>query len=239
MKTDKAIFCALLTALISASAFAQSATVTSVNAVGYVKVELEKKQLYQLTLPFEGMGANDMVPTNIFKDLPNGTIVYIWDPAQQRYNNELSVSKSFAGWNPASGATNSLAGKSFWLRVGDSTVTNKWSVYFMGEVPTASEKVVGLATNSFGALNFVGYAYPCEVLLTNMNFYKTAVNGDSILQYDPSQGRYNSASKSFAGWSFANAWTNPSQRVLQPGQAFWIRSRQQSTWSETKPYDWP
>ncbi len=210
---------------------AQTVPVASRNVAGYIKLTVAKRGLYQVHYPMMPLDLPAVTVNDIMGHLPNGSSLTFWDPAAQAYRDGSAAEVKLLGaWSPG---TNNLIGKTFWLQVGDSA-TASFDIFLVGEVPDARSLPVAsvpLAVSGPGTLNLLGYAYPAETHWTGTWFAVHAANGSALMTYDTASGGYVSSVKEGGAWS--------RDIVLQPGQGFWLNSRNLTNWTETKPYSYP
>ena len=232
MKIKLALLCILIPLVSSA----QTTGVLSRNAVGYIRVDLQKGEMRILTYPFLCLSTNNLDPTPMntmyFNTVPPGTCIYLWDAAASMYRSEILVSNRVSGlkWMPNKNLL--TPGRGFWMKIPAFAPSNQYSIYFMGEIPddyTAPTTTVEVLPG----MNLLGYPYPTEAVWTNLNIAKTASIGDVI--YTFTNGSYHS-SACITG----PRWI-PGTLTLHPGEGFWYKSKSGTTrsWEEPKPYTWP
>ena len=221
----------LATTLAAAAAMAQTNTVLSKNAVGYVRIDVPTNKLALIANPFVQVGTSVESATvqalfgDVGSPLPSGVQVLVWNPSGQKYNVELF--DSIDGWSPG---TNIISrGQGIFFKVPSSYTSSTYSVYLLGEVPTA------IKTNRLTAgFNAVGYGFPTTVQLTNSAINLLAAGGDQV-------STWNVATQSYQINLFdaIDGWSTPSQ-VFTPGQGiFYKRLGSATNWVEAKPYTWP
>ena len=217
-------------ALIGNAVFAQTNTVLSRNAVGYVKATIPKGKLALLRNDFEDITGRGLAITNVIGDqVPTDSSILLWDYNLLQYKAIGKGSRS--GWGTA--GTNVLArGQSFFLKIPATAVSNEYQVYLMGEVPdktTAPTSAVGIVSG----LGMYGVPYPVSEYWTNTTLAKQAQNNDFVMIWDGNQYiAYGKSSRS--------GWGSATNLVLTPGQGFWFKTASASSnWSVPKPYTWP
>ncbi|MCP5489142.1 MAG: hypothetical protein H7A43_10910 [Verrucomicrobia bacterium] len=216
-------------AFAGSCAFAQTNQVLSRNAVGYVKVEVDKGELALVRMDFENLQGVDNTVTNLIGDqLPSGSSVLLWDKVAQQYTAENKIR---SGWSPG---TNVITrGTSMFLKPSATAASNTYTVFLMGEVP---DRFTAPTTTVLGVtgLNPLGFPYPVQVAWTNTGLAKNSVSGDSLLVWDQNIQNYVAYNRTRSGWGAGETL------VLQPGQGFWFRNvTSTQDWSEVKPYTWP
>jgi len=212
--------------LTTALALAQSTSeVTSVNAVGYLRVSVPSNALALVTLDFEYLGDGNFTVTNLIGDQlgTSGDTVFIWDRVAKKYNIE---SRGRFGWSPG---TNVIRrGDGIWLK--NTAVTAK-EVVFTGEVPDSNTAPTTTLQN-LTAIDAVGYAYPADVAFTNTTLCKNSKNGDTLFLWDVVTQNYVIYSNGRFGW-------NPSVDAVtvKMGEAFWFKTATPTNWTEAIPYN--
>jgi hypothetical protein len=224
-------------ALIGNAVFAQTNTVLSRNAVGYVKATIPKGKLALLRNDFEDITGRGLAITNVIGDqVPDGSTVLIWDYSFNPAPKYIAINKAApgrGGWG-AAGTNRLLRGRSFFLQIPSGAVSNEYQVYLMGEVPDKTTAPTTSVT-VINTLGMYGLPYPVSEYWTNTTLAKQAVDGDTLLLWNGTNYvAYNKAAPGRGGWG---AGTNV---VLTPGQGFWFRtSAASSNWMVGKPYTWP
>lgn len=216
-------------AILATSSFAQT-QVLSRNAVGYVKIDAVRSNFHFIANNFFSLdGANvPITVTNLIgNQVPNGSALFLWDPATQSYRSE---NKGFAGWTPGTNRLNT--GRGFWLKIADTGPSNVYQVYLMGEVPDKNTQPTSTVPIVTG-FNMVSMPYPVSMKFTNTELAKAAVNGDAVFFWNPVTKTYYGENRGFAGWV-------PGTNDVYPGQALWYRRAGGNTnWVQVKPYTWP
>lgn len=226
-KMKKIVIAALALGLVGSAAFAQTNSVLSRNAVGYVKVDAVRSNLTFIAHNFIDINGGPVTVTNLLgTQVPVGTTVTIWDPAVQQYRSE---SRNVVGWNPGTNRLN--AGRGFWLRIPNGAASNSYAIYLMGEVPDKTTLPTSTVSIVSG-LNMTGYPFPVATHWTNTTLAKSAPVGATVVFWNPVSQAYNSAARNVVGW-------NPSTNRVFPGQGFWFRTTIATNWTEVKPYTWP
>ncbi|MCO5067841.1 MAG: hypothetical protein M9910_04015 [Kiritimatiellae bacterium] len=230
MKSKLAVLVGAL--LLAGSAYAQTNQVLSVNAVGYVKVDLiATNKLHLLANNFEPLNGPIAI-SNTFASLPVGTQVYLWDSVAQAYISPIT--RGLFGWPPA--ASNTLVrGESFFLR-SSSNATNapQYSVYFMGEVPDASTAPTSSYSTAAG-LKLIGNPYPVETKWTNSALAQAMPVGSQVFVWDAASQSYSAPiTRGLFGWPPAG-----NALVLQPGRGVIVKTTNIFNYAEVKPYTWP
>jgi len=256
------VMASVLTAM---AASAQTNTVLSKNAVGYLKVDVPGTALFSLVgspfvplSPVNGPGTltlQDVLPptSGLIKSQIAGSAdkIYLWDNINAVY--KIFAMKTNGTYFSTSGyATNGpfnpaiSLGEGFWLQ-SPSGVATSHSVYVMGEVPSQAT-----ATNNID-LSFQFRANPYPVagnldLIVNTNHGAKAANvasqADQIYTWVQSNQSYViyglrlSVNRWIPTSSFAN--TNVPPATVLPGEAFWyLRRTNTFQWVVAKPYTWP
>jgi hypothetical protein len=230
------ILAGILAVSMTAGLVSAQDPVLSRNAVGYVKVELQKglNLITHQFQPMTGDGArtvSDLFDLNAF---PSGTILQKWDYASQRYvANETKVTFPQAAWSP--GTNTFELGESVWVRIPQGAPQNVYTNIMMGEVPDVDSISV-----SMGGLTFVGVSFPISVHITNMA---------SVLNYPLRSGdivqRWNAETQNYQQEVYQTfptpQWT-PGTMEISAGQGIIIRrptALSSAEWNQEKPYEWP
>lgn len=247
MKRFAVVGIAVAALMTAASSYGQT-NVYSRNAVGAIRLDMERGRFYLASHVLNPLGTNASTPELVLgttNSLPVSTLLLLWDPtggptAAGAYKTEIL--RSNGKWNPG---TNSLLGKGFWVSIPAGAPSNSYTVYLMGEVPDATTlptSAVAYVTGSGAKVyNMLTYTYPSAVPWTNTTLAAAAAVSDLMSVWDPkggaaSNGAYMTATKRSNGtWGGAGAGA-----VFQPGQGFWFATSSVSNlWIEVKPYNWP
>lgn len=262
MKTK---FVTIVAALAAMASTAQTNQVLSRNAVGYVRLDIPPAGQFTLVAspfvplePVAGPGTltlQDVLPKESgikFSQNPNQVDkVYLWDVGNQVYqtvgmktNGQYYLLAGYAS-NPATNPA-VLLGEGFWIQ-SPSAVSTVHTVYVMGEVPSASN-----VTNPISpAYQFRANPYPVTASLDSLINTNHGALGtgnpntcDQILMWTTNQTYLNLGLKTPTNrWWPLSTWTVTSYPVVtvEPGQAFWYRSKRVSAynWTSAKPYTWP
>lgn len=209
--------------LAAAAVTVISAEVTSVNAVGFNKIQIPEDKLVLVCNPFLAMDGSTL--DDIIGDqLPLGSAAHVWDRENNNYTTVIRSSRG--GW----GGVTLNRGDSLWLEVPDSVVTNE--VNFMGEVPDTLN-LAGTTTVTIVGIDAVGYSYPVERAWTNTTLALNSALGDALHVWDVDSQGYSTYIKSSRG-----GWGAAENLVLQIGQSFWYEPVSGSNdWTEIVPYD--
>jgi hypothetical protein len=177
-------------------------------------------------MDFESLDAASLYVDDVIGDqLPDDSIVYIWNAASNKYDIESKAARG--GWTPNSYPIEPGAG--IWLEVPSSAASNQYDVYLMGEVPSETNWVVTVPSN----LNCVGYTYPVATLWTNTELAKNLPTDSLIYLWDGTN--YDIYSKAARG-----GWSTAADLVIEPGVGFWVDNRGSALdWDIVKPYTWP
>lgn len=202
MRLSKVAIGIVTSALVASYAISATNEVTSVNAVGYIKIDVGANKLGIVGTQFLDMTTNnptvkDVLGTNA---IPSGTKVYIFNGTA--YNTETY---SFGAWSPGTNVISKNTG--FWIK---SSVATNFTL--KGEVPTTDTLVLMRS-----GLNLVTYPFPVGSYLTNSVIGKGAISGDKVYYYNTATANYVTYTFSFGSWS-------PSTLFLNPGDGFWYKS---------------
>lgn len=206
-------------------------TVTSVNAVGMVRISIQPGELQLIQPTFIGENETPLIG-EVLGEMPNGTTVYVWDaaPSAQVYITE-QYSEGF-GWFP--GTTQIARNQGFFVLLPNTAPET--SIVLSGEVP-GGEVNETFMTEIVPGLQMIGFPFPTSTPLSETN-----------LSVPPSSGGIVSNGDSIYAWT-GNGWSTeqyfegfgwfPGTLIFQPGQAYFYLTTTGKSWNEVKPYVWP
>jgi hypothetical protein len=207
MRTKTLLITAALGVAGIASSFAQ---VYSQNVVGYVTLTL--KPGFQLVAnPLNNTAAGGNSVSNLFANVPDGTTLYTYDGAAQKF---VGNGKDFGAWaNDNQELT--PGGGAFLLLPAGGNIT----VTAVGEV-----KQGALSTPIARGFSIVSSQVPqAGKLQTDLKY--TPEDGDTVYSFDVTQQKYVAAGYDFGSWS-----AEPSLAV---GEAVFLLSPSAKTWNRT------
>ena len=216
---------AFLVGLGLVAGVASAANVTSVNIVGYNKIDCPRGKFVLVTSAFKSINGLPLKSADVFGDqLPEGSTIFAYD-ASAPVPAYVGDSLTFMGWDAN---ITYKGGMAFWIYVDPYAPSNSYSVALAGEVPmeSVSSNVV------YSGFNMVGYPFTASTLWTNTAFAKEIeAKGDgTIFTYDSNAG-YTGNSFTFMGWDNPNL-------VIQPGMGFWLYNTTVTyTNLELRPYN--
>jgi hypothetical protein len=197
----------LITAAIgAASTLALNAQVYSVNAVGYINLEL-KAGLNLVANQLDNGNGNTVV--DVLAGVPDGTTVYKFSPDTGYTINTYDA--SFDEW---SDATMSLSpGEGFWVGVSEDT-----TVTLVGEVPQ------GTLVNPIAAgINLISSIVPqAGGLVTDLGY--PVADGDTVYKWENGSYVISTYDAGFDEWS-------PSEPSIGVGEGFWILTANAVEWT--------
>lgn len=200
----------LITAALGAAGVASGmAQVYSVNAVGYVNVEL--KTGYNLVANPLDAGTGNNIVSKLLASVPDGTSVYKYNQATGFNINP----KDFGDWdNPAMPL---VPGEGAFIRcAAPLTVT------FVGEV------MQGTGANALKQDIPSGYAIVSSKVpqagKVSTDLKYPAADGDSVYKFDATTQGYNIFAFDFGSW-------DPAEPTIAVGEAFWSRKVAAATWT--------
>ncbi|MCC5846376.1 MAG: hypothetical protein JJU05_19170 [Verrucomicrobia bacterium] len=223
----KSLIPMLMLALSGAAGLnAHADAVTSVNAVGMVKVEIQPGNFAFLTLSLIN-GEEDPLVADLFNDLPAQSQVFIWNNQNQTY---IDVFKHpTLGWFPQN--VTIPRGTGFFVKPAGTEVTE---IIFSGEVP-------GSVTHEFTeipikpGLNAIGFPYPVEITVEDSLLSEIAENSDQVFIWDNETNSYKNVFRHPSlGWF-------PQNVTIPVGAAIFLRSNRlnETTYTAQAPYSWP
>ena len=201
-------------------------TVTSVNAVGMVKLTLPRGQFSMVSFPFSENETEVLTVAGLFgTSLPSSSIVYTWDPMAQGYVTSIFGTRS--GWSNGDVEINRSMG--FYIFIPETAQDLEYEVTFSGEVPGGVSNDLSVISLAEG-FNFVSIPFPVSKLLSETGLNDIIQSGDFVYFWNGTEWISSS-------WGTRTGWTN--DFVLNPGQGFFFRSSSNKTWEQPKPYLWP
>lgn len=209
-KSTLAGFCCAVSICVCAETYrAPSANIT---AVMRVDLTVDDLTLFSTSLINPGNTINDL-----FRDLPDGSRIYMWDVQEQSYRIFL---KTDLGWG--SGGTNAVKnGQGLFIRLPPGAQA---SVSVSGDVPL-EDSLPGFFAEGYALLS---YPYPHDVLFIDTGLAAKARFGDEVSFW---QNGWLTYTKTEAGWIGAE------ELRLRPGQAFFYRSSQNTVYAEPRPFE--
>jgi hypothetical protein len=194
-----------------AGAVMAAGPVTSVNIVGYNKIECPRGKYVLVTTAFNSLTGTPLKSEDVFgSQLPEGSTIFAYD-ASAVPPAYIGDTLTFLGWDAN---ITYKGGMGFWIYVDPSAPSNSYSVALSGEVPMQS-----MATNvMYSGYNMAGYSFTASTLWTNTSLAKEieARGEGTIFTYDPVAG-YTGNGYTFLGWD------NP-DLVIGPGTGFWVHN---------------
>lgn len=217
----------LLTAALGAAGITTCmAEVYSVNAVGYVNLQLPGNSFFSLIAnPLNGV---DNKLATIIPTAPEGAAVLKWDPAAQTFLDPDSFYAGFGGWVNTSyepSTTTLSPGEGAFIQM-----TEAATLTFVGEVPQGQ-----LSAPVPVNFSIMSQLTPQEIGLGATGF--PAGEGDSVLFWDNNtQGYLDPLSyfSAFGGW--VDTSYTPSDPTPKVGQAFFYfrdPANSATTWTRT------
>jgi len=242
------------------------AQVTSVNAVGMVKISAKANSLTFVSLPFvvEGTTLDDVVGDQLTGAGNSGSSdkIIVWDPDTSTYQEFWKVDgtdtafdgkwyKDDGQFPPVAADVDIVTGRGFWVQ---SRSDDDQDLIISGEVPSTPVQVtipLGLAQ--------IGLPYPVEMSVNSPNFdINQIANGagnsgsaDRLIIWDKDAQSYvflwlvdGTGQATFDGyWHYDDGAFPPvrATNTLAPGDGFWFQRRNgaATNWTPAKPYVWP
>ncbi len=200
--------------LVACAAVVSAQTVTSVNIVGYSKVETVNG-LVMIAQQFDG----GSTPADLFGDtLPLGSRIYQFTTSGYNVSEYKSIFLSGDAWDTSL----DLSAGSFWVET--SMVTTN---IFSGEVPLADS----ITNNLVPGLSLVAYPYPVEVGVDDLGLIPEL--GDRIYQFTTSGYNVSEYKSVFLS---GDAWDTP--LVFGVSDGFWYENSGEATnvWIAVKAF---
>jgi hypothetical protein len=180
-----------------AGAAALQAQVYSVNAVGYINVEV----VPGFNLIANQLNASDNTIPSLLAGVPEGTSVYKFDPA----SGYSIYTLDFGDWG-AGNTVELTPGDGFWIR---NPGAEPFVVTFVGEVPQGT-----LNVDLVEGFNLVSSMVPQAGAVTT-DLGLPADEGNAVYVFSPETG-YGISAVDFGAWS-------PSEPTVGVGEGFWVR----------------
>ena len=209
---------ALALASTSPGLLAQEDVVTSVNAVGMVRVDLQRGTLTLLGFPFNSDSEVVQIE-ELFGGLPNGTNLFIW--SNQQWD---AISKGRGVWGQET--IELPRGASLFVQIPESSPDEVYEVVISGEVPDSLSNETTTTLTELG-LTLVSFPYPVSVNITEAGF--SPEPGDTVFVWSD-------------GWiseTFSRGSWVPGTTIINPGEGIFYKSASTKNWDSTKPYLWP
>ena len=209
-KLTLAGFCCAVS--ICACAEPYRAPSANITAVMRVDLTVDDLTLFSTSLINQGNTISDL-----FRDLPSRSMIYMWDVQDQAYRIFM---KTDLGWG--SGGTNAVKnGQGLFIRLPSGAQA---SVSVSGDVPL-EESISGFFAEGYALLS---YPYPHDVLFVETELAAKAGFDDEISFW---QNGWVTYTKTEAGWIGAE------ELRLRPGQAFFYRSSKNTVFAEPRPFN--
>jgi hypothetical protein len=215
----------------SAVAFGATNEVTSVNAVGFVRTTIPEGGWGLVSMPFVNLDHDVVAMTipEIFTEAPDNTIVWFYQGGMWKKSEK-------SPWGGSDDTTSTfIRGDGLFINApsGGGAVTYT----IMGEVPD-SRSGSQMSTNVLGVgYTLMGFAYPCDMPLTNSTLNASASDNDQIWYWDPALngGQGGWAKNELSPWG---GWDDPTF-VFETGKGYMYKAASSIDWVEAKPYSWP
>ena len=196
------------------------------NSAGFATWTIPAGKLQIASAPFIDPSSEDGAFTfgdlEIASDLGLGSSVLFWDAGSQAWS---GGSKSGRGWPFAQANHVLLPGEACFVKnVGGDVTTTA-----LGLVPTNATSSVAYAGS--GAWTPMACPYPVEVTFGDTELASQLPQGSSVLFWDVARQKWSGGAKSARGWAAAQA-----NRVIAPGEGFFVQSPHAGTWVADRPY---
>ena len=217
MRTKSLLLAAALGVAGAFSSSAQSTNVYSVNAVGYVKLNLVAG-FNLIVNPLTNSTGNTI--SVLLTNVADSTTFFKWNPATQRFTSASVFFEDGLGggawfpnatWNPGEAAF-----------VNSTTATN---VTFVGDVTQGSALTVPFSIG----YTMVASQVPQSLTLTNSGINFPAADSDVFFKWNPLTQRYTSALVFFEDGLGGGQWS-PSTPSINVGEGFFISKSSPTNW---------
>ena len=216
-------------AVIASVVAASAQEVLSANAVGYVKRAVPAGGFQIVSVPFDNIASADgykFGDTQIAADLPVKSSVMFWDAEAQGWSGGAKTAK---GWAAAQSNHVLQVGEAFFVKNNEASDLD---VTAAGEVPADTKLVRSYAGGS--ALSIAAMPYPVDVKFGDTELAKALPVKASVLFWDADAQGWSGGSKTAKGWAAAQ-----SNKVVNAGEGFFVRTDTEGSWEAVKPYTWP
>jgi hypothetical protein len=244
----------LVAALLGFVQYAQAQEVSSVNVVGFYKVETAPGGQFTLcALQFDAIDPANANIVGVFgtNNLRKGAVptsadrVYLWDTGSstwKQYFQKANGSFYDANVPPWTTPTNPpmVAGQGFFIQSPSSSTTTN-TITFAGEVVDVATQL----TSVVSGFQTLGYPFSSATGLADMTLRAQGTAGtvpsaaDRVYVYDPVAGYVQYWLKSTdRQWRKASEFPlgNPQNPAIALGQGFWYQAKNGFTWAETNAY---
>lgn len=232
MKSPARLILLALFSAAAASAPAQEST--SLQAVGFVRVTLERGAQTIVSLPFDAIdGEAQTVEDLIGATLPaNSSLVY-WDTVSQSFRTERFQRSGLGAplqWSAGIGQSlkSFSRGEAFFLTIPANAPEESYELIITGIVPDGPDSDTEIVLPE--GLILMGVPYPVTTTIGNSDLNLDPRNGESLNKWNNGWNR-NGFSPPGVGQS--PAWEN-AESTLKPGQGFFYRVQNGRTWSLTR-----
>jgi hypothetical protein len=222
--------------LIAPMTFADT-NVLSQNAVGYVKLAVDRGALVLASQDFLQIDGSDQTVSDVVGDqLPENSQVLVWSGLQfNEETYEKPTKNDPAAWTPD---TNLLGpGIGFFMKCADTAPDASYDVFLLGEVPSEATQPTKDLWKMTG-FTLMGYPFPANQWWTNTDMAATAVENDGLYLWNGAG--YDESYFEKPTKNDPPVWTDPSV-IITPGMGFFYQNNSGGDVmaSETKPYSWP
>jgi hypothetical protein len=194
-----------------AAAVAQTTPVYSVNAVGYINVDVPPKY----SLIANQLNAADSTVATLFPSVPGGTTIFKFDNAKNSFS-QNQYDSDFKEWS--SPTQTLIPGEGAFIL---NPTTNKFTVTFVGEVPQGDVSI-----NIPAGYSILSSKVPQAGDIQKDLGY-TPAGGDTVYMFDSTKQSY----QTFQYDSDFQEWTAPP--VVKVGQAFFMLKKTAGKWTRT------
>jgi hypothetical protein len=211
MRTKTLLAAAAISAAFAVTSYGQ--TVYSVNAVGYVNVDVPASQFAIVANPLNQ-------PTNtltaVLPDIPAGTQIYLWTGT----GFGSAIRKTATGWLPPTAGTNIInPGQGFFVQ---NVATTNITITFVGEVPQGD-----LSTAFPAGFSLLGSQVP-QAGKVETDLKLPAKSGDLVYVY--TNGAYLPVARRTATAWIGGVAGSP-EPVVGVGQGFWLQAAAAGNWT--------
>ncbi len=236
MKRFNRIF--FLTALFSAAAaFAPAQESTSEQAVGFVRIELERGKQTIVSLPFDSFDGQPQTTADLLGDtLPANSALVYWDAPSQTFRTERYQRPGLGSplqWTAGSGQTPKafVRGEAFFITIPANAPAASYTLVLTGVIPDGPDSDTEVVLPE--GLVLIGIPYPVTTRINNADLDLGPVEQESLNVWSPESGVWQRKGFARPGLGQNPAW-DENLPELKPGQGFFYRVQNGRTWSLTR-----
>lgn len=226
--------------LIGALSCAAATTVTaqdstSEQALGFVRIELERGTQTIVSLPFDSFDGEAQTAADLIGDtLPPNTALIYWDTATQSFVTERYQKPGLSSpvqWTVGIGQTEKAfsRGEAFFLTIPANAPEASYTLVLTGIVPDGPDSDTEVPLTE--GLVLMGVPYPIETDIDEANLNLLPADNESVNLWV--NGNWQRKGYNRPDLSSSPAWENTSV-TIKPGQGFFYRVQNDRPWQLTR-----